>query len=139
MKYSIAVILLLGSTRGRRRLLFASAAEDIPCLPCIDRKNVKIGVVHHGVPSTDVYWQEMDGALYQGGKDMGIQMVYNSSANEGTSGQHEIFNMMNKLIEEYCGSIGVNAILVSLPDDSIINSLKTCQEKNIPIATFNAG
>lgn len=70
---------------------------------------------------------------------MGINIIYNSSANEGASSQQEIYERMGKLIEEYCGIIGVNGILVTLPDKSIVDSLKTCQEKLIPITTFNAG
>lgn len=33
------------------------AAAVVPCIPCINRQDVKIGVVHHGVLSTDgAYW-----------------------------------------------------------------------------------
>ena len=34
-----------------------AAAVVVPCIPCINRQDVKIGVVHHGVLSTDgAYW-----------------------------------------------------------------------------------
>jgi hypothetical protein len=46
---------------------------------------------------------------------------------------------MSSLIEEYCGSTGVNSILVSLPGSGVADALEICKEKNIPIAAFNAG
>ena len=47
---------------------------------------------------------------------------------------------MTSKIEEYCGDEGsVNAILVSLPSNSILTALDACSAKNISINTFNAG
>ena len=54
---------------------------SIICLPCINRSNVKIGVVHHGVP-TDVYWQGMNIAINQGAKDMGIDLYFDPLVNK---------------------------------------------------------
>ena len=54
--------------------------------------------------------------------------------------QDEIFEAMTSKIEEYCGDEGsVNAILVSLPSNSILTALDACRAKNISINTFNAG
>ena len=36
--------------------LLETGSASPACDPCIDRSEVKIGVVHHGQPSTDVYW-----------------------------------------------------------------------------------
>ena len=60
--------------------------------------------------------------------------------NQGLDQQEEIFQAMTSKIEEYCGEEDpVNAILVSLPSNSILTALDTCRAKNIAINTFNAG
>ena len=68
---------------------------------------------------------------------MNIDMIYDAEANEGLESQEAIMEKMSSLIEEYCGSAGVNSILVSLPGSGV--ALEICKEKNIPIAAFNAG
>ncbi len=71
---------------------------------------------------------------------MNINLVFNSTANEGLPTQQDIYLRMKELIEEQCGGMDpVNAILVSLPNENIIQALETCQANDIPIATFNAG
>lgn len=82
----------------------------------------------------------MNDAILQGAKDMNINLVFNSTANEGLPTQQDISLRMKELIEEQCGgSDPVNAILVSLPNENIIQALESCQANDIPIATFNAG
>lgn len=72
---------------------------------------------------------------------MNINLIFNSTANEGLANQSEINKRMIALIEEYCGSYqdSVNAILVSLPDSSIVPSVNICKLNNIPVVAFNAG
>lgn len=70
---------------------------------------------------------------------MNIDMIYDAEANEGLESQEAIMEKMSSLIEEYCGSTGVNSILVSLPGSGVADALEICKEKNIPIAAFNAG
>ena len=71
---------------------------------------------------------------------MNINMVFNSTANEGLATQQDISLRMKELIEEYCGGADpVNAILVSLPNMNIAQALQTCQANDVAIATFNAG
>ena len=125
------------------------AADDVlSCNPCIDRSQVKIGVVHHGVPSKDVYWQGMNIAIKQGSTDMSIDLVFDEMANEGLdddgNDQTAIFVTMATLIQEYCnggegGGSRVHGLLVSLPDPSIISALDACKSNDVRIATFNAG
>ena len=43
---------------------------------CIVRNSVKIGVVHHGLPMEDIYWEHMNEAITQGAKDMSIDLHY---------------------------------------------------------------
>mmetsp|Transcript_13224 Transcript_13224/g.32133 ORF Transcript_13224/g.32133 Transcript_13224/m.32133 type:complete len:370 (-) Transcript_13224:205-1314(-) len=85
----------------------------------------------------------MNDAIAQGAVDMDISLVFNSTANEGLSGQAKINQRMISLIEEYCGanqdSDRVNAILVTLPDSNIVKSLDACKLNNVQIAVFNAG
>ena len=71
---------------------------------------------------------------------MKINMVFNSTANEGLTTQQDISLRMQELIEEQCGgSDPVNAILVSLPNENIVQALQSCQANDSPVATFNAG
>ncbi|KAL7498231.1 hypothetical protein ACHAWT_006365 [Skeletonema menzelii] len=82
----------------------------------------------------------MNDAIIQGGSDMNINMIFNSTANEGLTTQQDISLRMQELIEEQCGgSDPVNAILVSLPNENIVQALQSCQANDIPVATFNAG
>ena len=139
MKFSSCTILLLSSSSIASTA--AAAASSVPCIPCINRQDVKIGVVHHGQLSTDgAYWGPMNDAIIQGATDMNINMVFNTTANEGLATQQDISLRMKELIEEYCGGVDpVNAILVSLPNMNIVQALQTCQANDVSIATFNAG
>lgn len=107
------------------------------CLPCIDRSKVSIGVVHHG-HIQDLYWEAMDTAIEQGAKDMGINLVMRDEPIDDTS-QDNINSIMKKEIEEYCTNGEVDALLVSLPDEEVLESLKPCRDNGMPLAVFNSG
>lgn len=94
-------------------------------------------MVHHGRAS-ETFWQGMDVAIRQGAKDMDIDLQYNLDANEGLDDQSKIYEKMSSDIEEYCKN-GVNGILVTLGDESLLPALEICKTNNIPIAAFNAG
>lgn len=124
----------------------AEAADPakVSCDPCIDRSSVKMGVVTHGVPSQDVYWQQMDTVIAQGAHDMGIELLYDPIDDASLSDQGNIFETMIDQIEEFCGGDDdgagvVNALLVTLPSSSILESLDTCKKNNVKVAAFNAG
>ena len=61
-------------TLGVAAIFSSSTASTTSCLPCIDRSQVNIGVVHHG-HLDDPYWDSMDIAIEQGAKDMGVNLV----------------------------------------------------------------
>ncbi|OEU07000.1 hypothetical protein FRACYDRAFT_252633 [Fragilariopsis cylindrus CCMP1102] len=118
---------------------------------CIVRNSVKIGVVHHGLPMEDIYWEHMNEAITQGAKDMSIDLHYVPLVDGHTlDGQQKIFVEMSAQIKNYCsdnsgsggddddGSI-IDALLVTLPNDSILPAVLTCKEKNIKIVVFNVG
>ncbi|KAL9184551.1 hypothetical protein ACHAXT_012521 [Thalassiosira profunda] len=118
--------------------LLETGSASPACDPCIDRSEVKIGVVHHGQPSTDVYWEKMNVAIKQGAKDMSIDLHFDADQNEGMT-QEEIHDKMAMQIEQYCVGDGVHGLLVSLPDDDIAEALAPCTRRGVQIATFNAG
>ena len=142
-----AVLLVNIGTPMMAQYITAAAAADpakVSCDPCIDRSSVKMGVVTHGVPSQDVYWQQMDTAIAQGARDMGIQLLYDPIDNVNLSDQEKIFEEMIDQIEEFCGGDDggagvVNALLVTLPSSSILQPLATCKKNNVKVAAFNAG
>lgn len=119
---------------------FPVCSSDVPsgvitCDPCIDRSKVKIGVVHHGVPEINVFWAGVDGAIGQGAKDMNIDLVYDPLTSET-----DVNGQMIEKIDSYCSSGDlVNAIVVSVLDESILQALEACDANNIPVAIINAG
>jgi len=124
----------------------AASTSSSTCDPCIDRNSVKIGVVHHGLPIEDVYWEHMNEAITQGAKDTNIDLHYKPLLDGHTllDNQQKIFDEMSAQIEEYCSIYGDNesamdALLVTLPNDSILPAVLTCKEKNIKIVVFNVG
>ena len=131
--------------------LSSSLSSSSSCSdPCIVRNSVKIGVVHHGLPMEDIYWEHMNEAITQGAKDMSIDLHYVPLVDGHTlDGQQKIFDEMSAQIKNYCsdnsgsgddddGSI-IDALLVTLPNDSILPAVLTCKEKNIKIVVFNVG
>lgn len=123
---------------GVATILPPSTASSPSCLPCIDRSKVSIGVVHHG-HIQDPYWDAMDIAIKQGAKDMGINLIMRDHPIDETS-QDEINSIMKKEIEEYCTDGEVDALLVSLPNAQVLESLGPCLQKDhMPVAVFNSG
>ena len=118
-------------TLGVAAILSSSTASTTSCLPCIDRSQVSIGVVHHG-HLDDPYWASMDIAIEQGAKDMGVNLVMRDPISEGAS-QDEINDQMMKEIEEYCTNGQVDAILISLPNEQVLESLQPCLDNDIPV------
>lgn len=127
---SIRITLLVGI------FTLASISTASTCLPCIDRSKVSIGVVHHGhiqdILGSDGY------RIEQGAKDMGINLVMRDDPIYDTS-QDNINSIMKKEIEEYCTNGEVDAILVSLPNEEVLESLKPCLDNGMPLAVFNSG
>lgn len=125
-------------TLGVAAIFSSSTASTTSCLPCIDRSQVNIGVVHHG-HLDDPYWDSMDIAIEQGAKDMGVNLVMREDPISEGASQDEINDQMMKEIEEYCTNGQVDAILVSLPNEQVLESLAPCLENNMPVAVFNSG
>jgi len=126
-------------------LLLAAAlvgASVVPCDPCIDRSQVTIGCVHHGIPSQDVFWKLMDSAIMQGAQDMGIDLAYEPIAGLTMDPEDEssVEDYMSDQIRNMCsGEDKVNGIFVSLPSPNIVDALNVCREADIPAIVFNAG
>lgn len=131
------LIILLAATTDISVLVEANV---VSCDPCIDRSQVKIACVHHGLPTEDIFWQFLDAAIAQGAQDMGIDLVYDPISNFTLEEKDEpsVEAYMSSRIEELC-SEGVNGIFISLPSPSIIAALNKCREANIPALVFNAG
>ena len=129
---------LIRSTAVPLLLHAAAATADISCDPCIDRSQVNIGVVHHGVPSKDVFWVGVDQAIAQAADDLNVNLVYKPLTNTSTVYEDSYANIVS-----YCqgdSDVGqVDAILVSIHDDAILDALQVCHVFNISIAAFNAG
>jgi len=125
-------------TLGIAVILSSSTASTTSCLPCIDRSQVSIGVVHHG-HLDDPYWDSMDAAIEQGAKDMGVKLLMREDPISEGASQDEINDQMMKEIEEYCTKGQVGAILVSLPNEQVLESLQPCLDNDMPVAVFNSG
>lgn len=69
---------------------------------------------------------------------MGINLVMRDNPIDETS-QDEIKAIMKQEIEEYCTNGEVDALLVSLPNEQVLESLGPCLEKDMPVAVFNSG
>lgn len=125
-------------------LLFAShhaAGNEVPCDPCIDRQLVKLGCVHHGIPSQDVFWQIIDASISQGAKDMGINLLYEpiTDFTLAESDEASVEEYMKDRIQYFCEEEKVNGVFVSLPSPTIADALNTCRDAGIPAIVFNAG
>ena len=126
-------------TLGFAAILSSSTASSTTsCLPCIDRSQVSIGVVHHG-HLDDPYWDAMDIAMEQGAQDMGVKLIMRADQISEGASQDEINDQMMKEIEEYCTNGQVDAILVSLPNEQVLESLQPCLDNDMPVAVFNSG
>ena len=63
---------------------------------------------------------------------MGVNLVMRDPISEGAS-QDEINDQMMKEIEEYCTNGQVDAILISLPNEQVLESLQPCLDNDIPV------
>jgi ABC-type sugar transport system substrate-binding protein len=127
----------------------AAGGSVVQCDPCIDRTSVRLGVVDHGIRGNDPFWDSMDAAIRRGAKDANITLTH-SSTTENVVGMNSsaIFERMVDEIVELCGGGGggggggdaiVDGILVTLPDQTILDALEHCTTAGVRIATFNAG
>ena len=120
--------------------LVCGSNADIPTInidgscQCTDRTEVTIGVVHHGV-TTDVFWDQVNTAIEQGAKDMDAKLRFRQFELQPSEVSLDL--MMSEQIRQYCDE-EVDAILVSIPSDTIRGNIEHCMGLDIPVAVFNS-
>lgn len=102
---------------------------------CTDRSEIVIAGVLHA-ETTDAFWDPVYAAAQTAGQDMGVDLQLDRW--EPESDKELIHNKMAGRIESYCKQ-GVDGIFVTIPSDTVIPAIQTCQSLNIPVVALNAG
>lgn len=113
----------------------APNGDDPATCKCIDRSKIRIGGVLHGV-TTDVFWDPVFAAAEQAAADMGVTLDLIRFTPE-ESGE-DIFARMSARIKSLCDG-GVDGIFVLIPGDQVVESIRHCQELQVPVISVNAG
>lgn len=88
--------------------------------------------------SQDVFWVGVDEATQQAARDMNVNLLYQPLTNSST-----VYDDTYANIVSHCSGDGVrdpvDAILVSVHNDAILDALEACVVNNVSVAVFNAG
>jgi simple sugar transport system substrate-binding protein len=105
--------------------------------PCFDRSTIRIGGVVHG-DTKDRFWDNAFAGAAVAAGDMGIELDFqrlNPSANAGA-----LVTKMKAALARLCtGANPVDALFVSIPNDSVIPAITQCRDAGIPIIAINSG
>lgn len=108
---------------------------DVATCACTDRSKIRIGGVLHGV-TTDVFWDPVFAAAEQAASDMGIDM--DLIRFEPSNVDEDIFRRMAARIKTLCEG-GVDGIFVTIPSDTVVESIQRCLDLQVPVISVNAG
>jgi simple sugar transport system substrate-binding protein len=102
---------------------------------CVDRPTIRIGGVLHGV-TTDSFWDPVFTSSRQAALDMDIELDLERFLPQETNDL--IYEQMAARIRNLCES-GVDGIFVTIPTDTVIESIQRCQQLNVPVVSINSG
>lgn len=97
------------------------------CDPCIQRGSYKIKTILHG-NSSEYFSKQLQSAAEQSGSDMGVNFGIEFHSDDRT---------MAKSIENFIGS--TDALVVSVPSETVQRAVEKAINKDIPIFVANAG
>lgn len=103
--------------------------------PCIDRSQIKIRGITHGV-STDPFWDQVYAAMGQAAEDFGVDLV--AIRLDPSETNEAVYEQMAGQVRALC-SEEIDGLFVSIPSQDVADALSTCQQNNIPVISINAG
>lgn len=102
---------------------------------CIDRTWIRIGGVVHG-DTSDTFWDPVFASAHQAANDMHIQL--DMIRLQPQSSHEVIYEQMSARIRSLCES-NVDGIFVTIPNETLIESIEICQALRIPVISINMG
>jgi simple sugar transport system substrate-binding protein len=112
----------------------APSGEAALC-SCTERQQIRIGGVLHGV-TTDSFWDPVFVSAEQAAADMNVNL--DLIRFEPQEDPQEVYLQMAARIRSLCES-GVDGIFVTIPSDTVVDSIKRCQELKVPVTSVNSG
>lgn len=102
---------------------------------CIHRPNFRIAGVLHGV-TTSLFWKPIYASAQQTALDLGVEL--DMEPFEPQESREVMYAKMGFRIRTFCES-GVDGIMVTIPDESLLGAIRFCQDLNVPVVSINSG
>jgi simple sugar transport system substrate-binding protein len=102
---------------------------------CRRRSTIRLAAVLHGT-STSLFWKPLVQAVRQTAFDLGISLEM--EIRDAEQSQDLFFAKMGYRIRSACES-NVDGIIVSIPNEVLLDALRFCQSLQVPIISVNAG
>ena len=120
--------------------LWKSSAQSFKCDPCIEREQVRIEAICHGTRD-DPFWQQIEAAAIQTGKELGIQFKMTLYDHFDPS------KMAADIRAAATNSTPPDALIVTIPSQSVASAASAVAdavsvvlaEARVPIFGFNSG
>jgi simple sugar transport system substrate-binding protein len=103
--------------------------------PCFDRQKLVLAGVTHGV-TTSSFWDEVFAGSLEAARDFGVDL--RMPRIEEQANDTIVHEKMAELIAGFCED-GVDGLFVSLPSDLVLDAVKTCLDKGVPVMSINSG
>jgi len=110
------------------------SGESSSC-PCVNRGNVRLGGVVHGV-TTDGFWDDVFSASQRAASsfDVHLDMIRFPPQDD----ERTLHLKMTYKILSLCES-GVDGVFVSIPSEMVEGAVRACLELDVPVVSVNAG
>jgi len=102
---------------------------------CIPRHTFRFAGVLHGV-TTSLFWKPIFAAAHQAAKDLGVELDMEPFPTQPNRDVH--YAKMGARIVHACES-GVDGIIVTIPNEVLLDSIRICQMLNVPVVSINSG
>ncbi|CAB9497914.1 acid type B receptor subunit [Seminavis robusta] len=102
---------------------------------CLPRDTIRIGGVLHGI-TTDLFWDPVFAAATQAAVDVGVVLELERLEPQETF--QILHAKMAARIRNLCES-GVDGLFVTIPDDTVAESILYCRSLHVPVISINAG
>ena len=113
-------------------LLRRTAAQRLECDPCTVRSEYTVEAIVHGTAS-DVFWQQIRVAASQAAQDLGLNFRMKLNDEFDPVGlAEEIRNAARR-------EPPPDVLMVSIPDENVLNAVNYAMEKGLAIVGINAG
>lgn len=115
----------------------AANGSEATC-PCVNRSQILLAGVTHGLVG-DIFWNQVYAAARQAGEDFNVQLRLVRLEPQPTS--DEFFATYVNQILAFCNQTNppISGLFVSLTNNLVVNAVKFCVSKHIPVISINTG